>query len=221
MQTELKYTIEIEALSSKLKSLFAGESTGHDWYHIERVLKLSTHIAQFETVNLEVIQLGALLHDISDHKFNGGDLKKGGEIAKVWMEEHKIDAETQKAVIHIVDNVSFKGAGVANNMQSLEGKVVQDADRLEAVGAIGIARTFAFGGFVGQPIYNPEIKPTLHNNFEAYSKERTHTVNHFYEKLLLLKNGMHTKRGKEIAKERHLYMENFLKEFYKEWDVNL
>lgn len=217
----MKYDSEIKYIADKVKAMFVGESTGHDWYHIERVRKLSVYIAQFENVNLDVIQLGALLHDISDHKFNGGDLMKGGETAQKIMETFGIDKETQHAVIHIVNNVSFKGAGVPNNMQSLEGKIVQDADRLEAIGAIGIARTFAFGGFVGQPIYDPNINPTLHDNFEAYSKERTHTINHFYEKLLLLKNGMHTQKGKEIAEERHLVMENFLKEFYKEWEVNL
>lgn len=221
MHTDQKYRIEIEEIQARIKSIFEKESTGHDWIHIERVLKLSLVIAKKENVDIDVLMLGALLHDISDHKFNGGDLAKGGQVAGQWMLEFGIDLKTQEQVIHIVDNISYKGAKVENKMKSLEGKIVQDADRLEAIGAIGIARTFAFGGFIGQPIYDPEVKPTLHQNFEAYSKERTHTINHFYEKLLLLKNKMHTSKGKEIAEERHQLMENFLKEFYREWEVNL
>jgi len=221
MQTEFKYIQQIKQIEQRLMKLFKNESTGHDWFHTSRVSKLSMHIAKDYNVNLDVVCLGALLHDVSDHKFNGGDLEKGGQIAKKWMDELNIDAVVQLNVLHIVNNISYKGAQVENKISSLEGKIVQDADRLEAIGAIGIARTFAFGGFVGQPIYDPEVKPTLHNNFEAYSKERTHTINHFYEKLLLLKDKMHTSKGKEIAEERHQLMENFLKEFYKEWEVNL
>jgi len=209
----------IKSIEKFIEEKFKNEGTGHDWFHIDRVRRLSLYISNKEGGNKGIIEMAALLHDISDHKFNGGDFEKGGKEASAILEKLKVENEFIEKITAIVNAISFKGNGVVDNMTSLEGQIVQDADRLDAIGAIGIARTFAYGGSVNQPIYDPNIKPTNHNSKEAYQK-RTHTINHFYEKLLILEERMHTKTAKAIAKERTQMMLNYLDAFYKEWNFN-
>lgn len=208
----------INKTAQYIKAKMSGESTGHDWWHIYRVWQMSKKIAKSEKADLFIVEMGALLHDIADYKFHKGDDKKGGQEAEKFLVKLKVDKETIKKIIHIIDNISFKGAGVKEKMKSLEGKIVQDADRLDAIGAIGVARAVATGQKFERPIYDPNIKPELHKTFKSYKKKNGTTINHFYEKLLLLKNRMNTKTGKQLAKERHLFMETFLKEFFQEWD---
>jgi uncharacterized protein len=208
----------LTSIREAIKKEFDNESTGHDWYHIERVTQLALQISATEGGNKDVIELAGLLHDISDHKFNGGDFEKGGKEAERILLEHGIEQGIIEQVVAIVNTISYKGANVANKISSLEGKIVQDADRIDAIGAIGIARTFAYGGHKGHPIYDPKIKPQLHDKGEDYQKT-THTINHFYEKLLLLKDRMNTETGRRIAEERHQFMEDFLERFYGEWNI--
>ena len=202
-----------------MKNKFADDATGHDWWHLYRVWQLSKHIASQEKgADMIVVELAALLHDIADFKFRNGDLSAGPRAAQIWLRGLNTRQQTIEAVCHVVENVSFKGAGVANKMKSLEGKIVQDADRLDAIGAVGIARVFAFSGAHDRLIHNPNIMPELHSSFKAYANAKPTAVNHFYEKLLLLKDKMNTNTGREIAEHRHKYMEQYLKEFYAEWD---
>lgn len=208
----------IAAVKKRVRALFEKEGSGHDWWHIERVLNAATAIARAEKgADLFITQLGALLHDIADFKFHDGDEKIGGQKAAALLQKLGADTATIDQVRHIVDNASFKGLGVASGMRSLEGKIVQDADRLDAIGAIGIARAFAYGGFKQRPMYNPEGKAKKHATFESYKKGADSTIHHFYEKLLHLKNGMNTKTGKRLAAQRHAYLENYLKHFLQEW----
>lgn len=165
-----------------------------------------------------VIELAALLHDVSDYKFNGGDEDKGGEVSFQAIVECGGSGELAQKIKDIVNSVSYKGANVDDTTTSLEAKVVQDADRLDAIGAIGIARTFAYGGHAGNPIHDPEIPHRLHSSFEAYKASKSTTINHFYEKLLLLSDKMHTKTAQKIAVERTVYMQDFLSRFYSEWN---
>lgn len=202
-----------------LKEKFASDSTGHDWWHLYRVWQLAKHIAASEKgCDPLVVELGALLHDIADFKFHNNDLSAGPKAAREWLSGLGAQPGVVEQVCHIVENVSYKGAGVANKMKSLEGKIVQDADRLDAIGAIGIARVFAFSGAHQRLIHDPDIQPQLHEDFDAYATATPTAVNHFYEKLLLLKDRMNTQTGKQMASSRHLFMENYLKEFYAEWD---
>ena len=192
---------------------------GHDWFHIERVWKTAMHIAEKEEhVDHEVIALGALLHDIADSKFYNGDESVGPKIAEEFLISQDASAETIKAVINIIKHISFKGGNQLQTYTSKELDVVQDADRLDALGAIGIARTFNYGGYKGHALYDPEITPNLHMTKEEYKNSTAPTLNHFYEKLLLLKDRMNTATGKQLAEERHAFMELFLKQFYKEWE---
>ena len=191
---------------------------GHDWFHIERVYKNALLIANGENCDILVVELGALLHDIADSKFHNGDESVGPKKARLFLESENVTEKTIVHVINIIDNISFKGGNVIKNFHSLELDIVQDADRLDAIGAIGIARTFNYGGFKNRAIYNPEIAPNLHLSKEEYKNLEAPTINHFYEKLLLLKDKMNTKTGKEIATERHRFMESFLSQFYAEWD---
>jgi uncharacterized protein len=207
----------IEALKTELQAEFANESTGHDWYHIERVWKNARSIAEKEGGNGFIIELGALLHDIADHKFVANADQAAITRVNELLGKHGVHEEIIGAVLHIVLNCSFKG-GMPNKMKTREGLVVQDADRLDAIGAIGIARTFAFGGKFNRAIYDPAVKPATFTNEVEYRGKRSHTINHFYEKLLLLKDGMNTETGKQMAAERHRYMEGFLAEFYAEWE---
>jgi len=191
---------------------------GHDWFHIERVLKNSENIAKGENCNLEVVQLGALLHDIADSKFHDGDETVGPKVAREFLESENVGEETIEHVIHIIENISYKGGNFERKFSSKELDVVQDADRLDALGAIGIARAFNYGGFKNRALYNPGIAPKMQISKEEYKKNDSPTLNHFYEKLLLLKDLMNTETGKQIAGERHRYMENFLVQFYAEWE---
>jgi len=216
----MDYTNVINSIKTHVQSKFEIEATGHDWHHIERVYNTACFLQSKEGGNRSVIELAALLHDISDHKFNGGKLNEGGKIAFQLLIENGCDESTAEHVRQIVNSVSFKGANVKDKINSLEAKIVQDADRLDAIGAIGIARAFAFGGNRNRPIYEPNSTPTLHATFEEYSVAKSHTINHFYEKLLLLKDRLHTKTAIEIGKKRHLFMEDFLKQFYNEWNIN-
>lgn len=210
---------KVKILKEHIKNQFFGEATGHDWYHIERVYKLATKIHKKEGGDLLTIKVAALLHDLSDHKFNDGDFEKGGNDSRILLNHFNFEASFIDSVVAIVNTVSFKGNGVADEMKTIEGKIVQDADRLDALGAIGIARTFAYGGSISQPIYDPLIKPSFHSSKEEYAKSKTHTINHFYEKLLLLKDRMHTETARKLAIEREDFMKTFLKQFYNEWEV--
>jgi len=191
---------------------------GHDWFHIQRVYRNALLIAENETCDLEVVKLGALLHDIADSKFHEGDETVGPKIARAFLEKEKVSEETIIHILNIIENISYKGGNFEQQFTSKELEIIQDADRLDALGAIGIARTFNYGGFKNRPIYNPEIGPNLEMSKEEYKKSDGPTLNHFYEKLLLLKDKMNTKTGKKVAEERHNYMVNFLSKFYAEWD---
>ena len=191
---------------------------GHDWFHIERVYKNSILIAQEEDCDIMVVKLGALLHDIADSKFHDGDETIGPKTARAFLESENVFEETINHVINIIENISFKGGNFENKFSSKELEIVQDADRLDAIGAIGIARTFNYGGFKNRALYDPSIAPNLNMSKEEYKNSDAPTLNHFYEKLLLLKDKMNTATGKKIALERHKYMENFLSQFYAEWE---
>lgn len=210
-------TLTINFVKEKLE----GAEAGHDWFHIERVWKLSKKIAEKEGGNLEVIELSALLHDIADPKFHNGDETLALKISKDFLEEIHVNAKLIEQVLFVIKNISFKNRAEAPENPPLELQIVQDADRLDAIGAIGIARTFNFGGFKNNLMYHPEIKPNLGMNKEEYKKSNGTTINHFYEKLLLLKDLMNTETAKKIASERHNFMLQFLDEFYKEWNVEL
>jgi uncharacterized protein len=209
----------VKLTATHVKDKMLGEGTGHDWWHVYRVWQNAKRIAGYDKdADLYIVQLGALLHDISDWKFSGGDEDAGAREARKWLEGLHVDKDTIDDVCHIVKNVSFRGAGVKNTMRLEEGLIVQDADRLDAIGAIGIARTFAYGGKVGNPMYDPHIKPMHHKSFASYKKNRSTTINHFYEKLLLLRGRMNTRGGRALAKGRDSYMKNYLKQFYSEWN---
>ena len=191
---------------------------GHDWFHIERVYKNAQLIAKAETCDLEVVQLAALLHDIADSKFHDGDETIGPKVARAYLELNHVLPATVDHVIAIIENISFKGGNFERTFDSKELQIVQDADRLDAIGAIGIARTFNYRGFKNRALYDPEIKANLSQTKEEYKKNEAPTINHFYEKLLLLKDKMNTTTGKEIAQNRHDFMESFLAQFYAEWE---
>jgi len=214
MDKELIISKTIDFVKNQLR----GDSTGHDWWHIYRVWKMAAFIGVQEEADLFVIQLAALLHDIADWKFQDGDDAKGAIVASEFLKSLKVDAEIIDHVVQIMQDISFKGSEVQTDMKTLEGKVVQDADRLDAIGAIGIARSFAYGGYKGREMHNPVEKPVLHQSFEHYKLSQSTTINHFYEKLLLLKDRMNTSTAKKIALERHLFLETFLEQFMKEWN---
>jgi uncharacterized protein len=200
-----------------IKSKLTGEGSGHDWWHVYRVWKMAVQIAKHEQVDLFVVELGALLHDIADWKFNDGNEDIGPVLARKWLESLAVDENVIIHICLIIQDISFKGAGVATAMKSIEGMVVQDADRLDAMGAIGISRAFAYGGSTGREMFNPTLKPEKHDTFEKYKNSRSSTINHFYEKLLLLKGLINTETAKKIAEKRHSVMEMFLNEFFLEW----
>lgn len=208
----------IKATRDHVKEKFANEGSGHDWWHIQRVWNTALHIAEAEQADTFVVSLGALLHDIADHKFHGGDDSLGPKVTRPWLEQFGIAPSIVNHVCEIVANVSFKGAGTTTTMHTLEGKIVQDADRLDALGAVGIARVFAYAGYKGTAIYDPEVSPENHQTFAQYKASSGPAINHFYEKLLLLKDRMNTPTGKRMAVMRHEYMEAFLAQFYQEWE---
>lgn len=191
---------------------------GHDWFHIERVYKNALQIAANESCDLTIVKLGALLHDIADSKFHDGDEEMGPQKARNFLESQNVSEQIIGHVVQIIKNISFKGGNFEKQFTSKELEIVQDADRLDALGAIGIARTFNYGGFKNRTLYNPQIAPKLNMSKEEYKKSEAPTLNHFYEKLLLLKDQMNTETGKKLAQERHRFMELFLSQFYAEWE---
>ena len=191
---------------------------GHDWFHIERVYKNALLIAKEEVCNLQIVQLSALLHDIADSKFHDGDESVGPKVARRFLESQNVAGEIIDAVINIIENISFKGGNFEKKFNSIELDIVQDADRLDAIGAIGVARAFNYGGFKNRALYDPKIAPNLNMSTEEYKRSQAPTINHFYEKLLLLKDKMNTSSGKQIAQQRHQFMEKFLSQFYAEWE---
>lgn len=197
------------------------EGSGHDWWHVNRVWKMSKYIAKQEGGDLFVIELASLLHDIADWKFHNGDEAFCSKLARKWLESLDVKEFIISQVCYIIENISFKGEGVKSKIKTLEGKIVQDADRLDSIGAIGISRCFSYGGYKGRSIHDPNLKPIPNKNFEEYKTKDMTSINHFYEKLLLVKNMMNTKTAKSIAEGRHKFMENFLDRFFKEWDGKL
>ncbi len=208
----------IEAVKEYAKNTLSGEGSGHDWWHVYRVWKNAIHIGKGESVDMFVVEVAALLHDIADYKLHDGDETIGPKTARAFLETLAVDESVITHVCDIIATASFKGAGVTFSMKTKEGEVVQDADRLDALGAIGIGRTFAFGGHKGREMYNPEIAPQMHQTFEAYKQAKGTTLNHFYEKLLLLKDLMNTATAKKIAEERHEYMKEYVERFLQEWE---
>jgi uncharacterized protein len=211
----------INTTADFVKQALANTERGHNWFHIERVWKNARLIAASETVNTLVVELAALLHDIADAKFHDGDETIGPATAKQFLEILPIDAVITEHVVNIVAHISFKGGNHDQVFYSPELGVVQDADRLDAIGAIGIARAFHYGGFKDREIYDPAIAPNLQMTKEEYKNSQAPTINHFYEKLLLLKDRMNTSTGKKLALQRHTFMENYLQQFYGEWNGEL
>ncbi|MCP8968932.1 HD domain-containing protein [Ectobacillus ponti] len=202
-----------------VKGILAGDASGHDWYHIERVHKLAAALAASEGGNMFVIELAALLHDVADEKLNESE-EAGLQKVQSWLEHLDVSREEQEHILHIITNMSFKG-GHGGKVETLEGKIVQDADRLDAIGAIGIARTFAYGGAKGRLMYDPNVPYREAMTKEAYRKSNDPSLNHFYEKLLKLKDLMNTAAAKRVAEERHRYMEQFIEQFMKEWNAEI
>jgi len=201
-----------------VKKELEGAEAGHDWFHIQRVYNNVLNLLKTEQANEQVVVLGALLHDIADSKFHNGDETIGPKKAMDFMTSIDINDDVKQHVVKIIENISFKGGNFNKTFHSKELEIVQDADRLDAIGAIGIARTFNYGGYKNNGLYDPEIQPKLKMTKEEYKKHKGTTINHFYEKLLLLKDLMNTGTGKKIAENRHQYMEGFLEQFYNEWE---
>ncbi|PXY03084.1 phosphohydrolase [Marinifilum breve] len=204
-----------------VKQSLANAEGGHDWWHIYRVWKTAKHLAEDEKVDMFVVELGALLHDIADSKFHNGDESVGPKKAREFLSSQQVHEDVIVHVEQIISNISFKGGKEAQKFKSPELDVIQDADRMDAIGAIGIARTFNYGGHKNREIYNPEIEPNLNMTKEEYKNSKAPTINHFYEKLLLLKERMNTKAGKAMAEQRHQFMEQYLDQFYREWEGQL
>ncbi|MET6989664.1 HD domain-containing protein [Sediminicola arcticus] len=212
----------VEETIAFVKETLKGAEGGHDWFHIQRVFKNTLLIAKDEQVNILVVSLGALLHDIADAKFNNGNEAIGPKLAMEFLSSIGVDPKVISHVVDIIENISFKSSLEVskNKFSSPELAVVQDADRLDAIGAIGIARAFNYGGFKNRELYNPDIAPNLNMSKEEYKKSTAPTINHFYEKLLLLKEKMNTVSGKNIAEQRHQFMLNYLEQFFLEWNGN-
>lgn len=207
---------QLQQTADYIRAEFERDSTGHDWWHIYRVWQMARKIALLEKADVEIVEFSALLHDLDDWKLSpssGGEPRR----AAAWLRQIGATPAESEKILAIVRRVSFKGAGVADEMPSLEGQIVQDADRLDAMGAIGISRAFAYGGHAGRSLYDPAEAPVLHQAFEQYQSSRGHTINHFYEKLLLLKGRLHTASAQKIAARRHAFMEEFLEHFFEEW----
>lgn len=214
----MNHDILVTSTAKFVQEKLAGAESGHDWWHILRVWNNAKLIAQTEDVNLTIVELAALLHDIADSKFNNGDEDIGPQTATNFLNEIGADEQTTEQVALIIRHMSFKASFDKQQYFSKELAVVQDADRLDAIGAIGIARAFTYGGYKGREMYNPNIQPDLNMTKEAYKNSTAPTINHFYEKLLLLKDKMNTATGKQLAKKRHDFMELYLQQFYNEWD---
>jgi|JFJP01.1.fsa_nt_gi uncharacterized protein len=207
----------IQKTADFIKQEFSDDTSGHDWWHIHRVWKNAISICEREQADLYIVELAALLHDLDDWKFNESEDETPLR-AKAWMEACDVDPQVNQAVCQIIMNVSYKGAQVENKMKSLEGFIVQDADRLDAIGAVGIGRAFAYGGYKNRPLYDPDVENNMHASFEQYKNSKSATINHFYEKLLLLKDMMNTATARKIAEGRHQVMLRFLDQFMMEWD---
>ena len=210
----------VEATIAFVKETLKGAEGGHDWFHTHRVFVNAKLIADSEDVNLLVVELGALLHDIADAKFHNGDESVGPKMAVDFLKSIRIENEVIDHVEKIIQNISFKNSldPTTPRFNSMELQVVQDADRLDALGAIGIARTFNYGGFKNRELYNPDIPPNLNLTKEEYKKSNAPTINHFYEKLLLLKDKMNTATGRTLAEKRHHFLLDYLEQFYAEWN---
>lgn len=211
----------IDKTIAYVKQALKNAEAGHDWFHIERVYNLAMMIAATESCDIKVVQYGALLHDIADSKFHDGDETIGPQKASDFLKSINESDEIINHVIKIIENISFKGGNFKQDFKSKELDIVQDADRLDAMGAIGIARTFNYGGFKNNPMYDPEIKPNLNMDKDTYKKSKTPTINHFHEKLLLLKDRMNTNKGCELAQIRHNFMVDYLQQFENEWHVKV
>lgn len=208
----------LQATAQFVRETLQGAEAGHDWWHIQRVWNNTRTLATRENADSFVAELAALLHDIADSKFHDGDETVGPRMARQWLESQNIDPSVTNHVVAIIENISFKGGNTRRSHHSPELDVVQDADRLDAIGAIGIARTFHYGGFKNRELYNPAIPPNPGMDKEAYKNSTAPTINHFYEKLLLLRDRMNTASGKAMAEERHAFLEQFLDQFYREWE---
>ena len=218
LQMQSNSTNLIETTKRFVKKSLHDAEGGHDWFHTLRVFNNSLLIAKTENVNILVVSLGALLHDIADSKFHDGDETVGPRIAREFLFQYDVDSTVIEHVVNIIENISFKGGNTEQTFKSKELDVIQDADRLDAIGAIGIARCFNYGGYKNRTIFDPSILPKMNITKEEYKASTAPTINHFYEKLLLLKDRMNTKTGKQIAQERHKFMERYLDQFYAEWD---
>lgn len=208
----------IESVRAEVKNTLKDTEKGHDWWHIKRVVTNAKNIWKVEQAgDWFIIEAAALLHDIADPKFNHNDDRVGPQTTSAILHKLNIDQEKLDHIVNIVANVSFKGGNIPSNFDSLEFRIVQDADRLDALGAIGISRAFHYGGYKNRVLYDPSIIPKIGMTPEEYRKHEGTTINHFYEKLLVLKDNMHTKTGRKLAEERHRFMESFLKQFYAEW----
>lgn len=210
----------IEKTKEFVKNKLYGEGSGHDWFHIERVYNLAKYIAEKENADFFIVEMTALLHDIDDWKFSKGN-DTNTKVTENFLKSIEVDENSLEAIIKIIKTMSYKGGVVDSTQHTIEGKIVQDADRLDAIGAIGIARTFAYGGSKNRPIYDPAIKPMDFTSLEEVKNAENHTINHFYEKLLKLKDLMNTETAKKIAEKRHKFMEEFLEEFYSEWSLKM
>ncbi|MGC9355782.1 MAG: HD domain-containing protein [Mariniphaga sp.] len=213
-----KYCEIIQKTEKYVRFFFENEGSGHDWWHVFRVRNYALKIADYEGGNLFLIEMAALLHDLDDWKLN--KLAAENKTEK-WLKKLSLQNAEISKIMEIISQVSFKGAGVETKPTTTEASIVQDADRLDAIGAIGIARTFAYGGNKNRLIYHPEIGPEKHESFDAYKKSSAPTINHFYEKLLLLKDRMNTATGKQMAQSRHRFMEKFLEQFFNEWEMKI
>jgi len=197
---------------------FESEGSGHDWFHIDRVRHSALHIGHIEGSDLFITEMGALLHDLDDWKLTETESHFPAKAQK-WLADMGVEAEDTILILNIIEDVSYQGAGTETPVRSLEAAVVQDADRLDAMGAIGIARTFAYGGYKSRLIYDPAVAPVMHADFQSYKSSTAPTINHFFEKLLLLKDRMNTATAKSIAQQRHRFMENYLEQFFNEWEA--
>lgn len=209
----------IKKTAEYMKQRLEKDNSGHDWWHTYRVWQLGKKIAINENADVFVVELACLLHDIADYKFHGGDENIGPRLANEWLQKINVESTIINQIIDIISKSSFKGATAKNKIITREGKCVQDADRLDAIGAIGIARCFAFGGAKGNRIYEPSISPNINISEEEYKKTNSTQINHFYEKLLLLKDRMNTQTAKKIAEERHIFIEKYLEQFFREWNL--
>jgi uncharacterized protein len=210
----------IQSTAAFVAGEFASEGSGHDWFHIDRVRRIALRIGKTEGGDLFIIEMAALLHDLDDYKITGLE-SPVPEKAKSWLYSQNVEADVASLILQVIEEVSYKGSDIETPVSSVESAVVQDADRLDAIGAIGIARTFAYGGYKNRLIYDPKIAPEMHDDFQAYESSTAPTINHFYEKLLLLKDRMNTNTAKLMAAQRHQFMENYLQHFFDEWEAQV